>query len=83
MSLYEIDPLICDKCGGSMKIVAFLQDSEEIKQISAALNLPNFHPDFAKATSGQATAGPPQLSRRRPPPPFPKPPQDQFNFNAA
>ena len=44
-----------------MKIVAFIQDQAEMKKITAALHPPNFHPDFAKATSGQATAGPPQL----------------------
>ena len=42
--VYEVDPLVCDKCGGIMKIVAFLQDPAEIKKISAALDLPNFHP---------------------------------------
>ena len=26
--MYEVDPLVCDKCGGSMKIGAFLRDPE-------------------------------------------------------
>ena len=42
--VYEVDPLVCDKCGGTMKIIAFIQDPAEIKTLTAALDLPNFHP---------------------------------------
>jgi len=31
--VYEIDPLQCPKCGGSMKIKAFIHDPEEISRI--------------------------------------------------
>ena len=42
--IYEVDPLVCDKCGGTMKVIAFLQDPAEIKKITTALHLPDFHP---------------------------------------
>ncbi len=42
--IYEVDPLVCEKCGGFMKIVAFIQDQAEIKKITTALHLPDFHP---------------------------------------
>ena len=35
--VFEIDPLICKKCGGEMKIVAFIQDLKEIKRIAENL----------------------------------------------
>ncbi len=42
--VYEVDPLVCDKCGGTMKIIAFLQHPAEINKITSALHLPDFHP---------------------------------------
>ena len=35
--VFEIDPLICPKCAGEMKIVAFVQDLKEIKKIAENL----------------------------------------------
>ena len=31
--VYEIDPLKCPKCGGSMKIKAFITDPEQVRRI--------------------------------------------------
>jgi hypothetical protein len=31
--IYNVDPLVCPKCGDTMKIIAFLQDHQEIKKI--------------------------------------------------
>ena len=31
--IYEVDPLICPKCAGSMKIIAFIEQAEVIKKI--------------------------------------------------
>lgn len=31
--IYEVDPLLCEKCGGQMKIIAFLQQQREIEKI--------------------------------------------------
>lgn len=35
--VYEIDPLVCPKCGSEMKVIAVIQDSDEIKKILAHL----------------------------------------------
>ncbi len=37
--VYEVDPLICPKCNGNMKIVAFLQDPREIEKICDSLGV--------------------------------------------
>ncbi|MFZ3106465.1 MAG: hypothetical protein WA105_03700 [Candidatus Hydromicrobium sp.] len=31
--IYEVDPLICPKCGGLMKIIAFIEYYKVIKKI--------------------------------------------------
>ncbi len=31
--IYEVDPLLCSKCQGPMKIIAFIQDQEVVKKI--------------------------------------------------
>ncbi len=31
--IYEVDPLVCPKCGSEMKILAFIMDTCEIKKI--------------------------------------------------
>ncbi len=35
--VYEIDPLVCPKCGSVMKIIAVIQDPVEIRDILAHL----------------------------------------------
>jgi hypothetical protein len=37
--VYEIDPLICPKCGGVMKIIAFIEEEEVIYKILTHLDL--------------------------------------------
>jgi len=37
--VYEIDPLICPKCGGTMRIVSFIEDHKVIDKIIKHLNL--------------------------------------------
>ena len=32
-AVYEVDPLKCPKCGGTMKIVAFIEESRVIEKI--------------------------------------------------
>lgn len=51
--IYEIDPLECPKCKGTMRIIAFLQDNKEIKKIMKSLSLPDFRtpPPIPKSTS--------------------------------
>jgi len=36
--IYEVDPLLCPKCGSRMKFIAFVQDYVEIKKILKHLN---------------------------------------------
>ncbi len=45
--VYEIDPLVCPKCGGEMKIIAVIQDPIEIRDILAHLvNIGRAPPGF-------------------------------------
>jgi hypothetical protein len=37
--IYEVDPLQCPKCGSEMKIIAFIQDREEIIKILKHMGL--------------------------------------------
>ena len=37
--VYEIDPLICPQCGGTMRIVSFIEDHKVIDKIIKHLNL--------------------------------------------
>ena len=32
--IYEVDPLICIKCQGSMRVIAFIEDEDVIKKKS-------------------------------------------------
>ena len=52
--VYETDPLQCGRCGGRMKIIAFVIEPSEIKKILAHLGLPTDTPKFHPAR------GPPQ-----------------------
>jgi hypothetical protein len=31
--IYEVDPLICPRCGGNMRIIAFIEDYKVVKKI--------------------------------------------------
>lgn len=37
--MYEVDPLVCPKCKGAMKIISFIDQPEVIKQILQHLGL--------------------------------------------
>ena len=48
--VYEVDPLVCPKCGGEMKVIAIIEDPDEIKHILLHLGKngrspPGFDPD--------------------------------------
>ena len=49
--IYEVDPLICPKCGSQMKIKAFITNTSEVARIMANLQIPNFHPPPALLTA--------------------------------
>ena len=36
-NVYEIDPFVCPKCGSEMKVVAVIQETEEIRRILSHL----------------------------------------------
>ena len=38
--IYEVDPLMCPKCHGRMKIIAFIEDEEVIEKILKRKNTP-------------------------------------------
>ncbi len=37
--VYEADPLVCVRCGGAMRIIAFIDQSEVIEKILTHLGL--------------------------------------------
>jgi len=43
--IYEVDPLICPKCGGNMRIIAFIEDYKVIKKILDWLGIYEFKRD--------------------------------------
>jgi len=52
--IYEVLPLLCPACGGSMKVLAFITDPPVLSAILVHLDLPNRPPPLAPAR------GPPQ-----------------------
>jgi hypothetical protein len=52
--VYETDPLLCGHCGGRMKIIAFVMQASEIRQILAHVGLP------VEAPRTHPARGPPQ-----------------------
>ena len=43
--IYEVDPLICPKCGGNMRIIAFIEDYKVIRKILDYLGIYEFKRD--------------------------------------
>ena len=43
--IYEVDPLICPKCGGQMRIIAFVEDYKVIRKILDYLGIYEFERD--------------------------------------
>ena len=43
--IYEVDPLICPKCGGDMRIIAFIEDYKIIRKILDYLGIYEFKRD--------------------------------------
>ena len=37
--VYEVDPLVCSRCQGSMRVIAFIEDEDVIKKILKHLGL--------------------------------------------
>jgi hypothetical protein len=47
--IYEVFPLTCPKCGGEMRIIAFIDDPTEVKKILTHLGEPTAAPILAAA----------------------------------
>ena len=43
--IYEVDPLICPRCGGNMRIIAFIEDYRVVKKILNYLGIDEFKRD--------------------------------------
>ncbi|MCG2790419.1 MAG: hypothetical protein L6305_01555 [Actinomycetia bacterium] len=43
--IYEVDPLICPKCGGQMRIIASIEDYKIVKKILDYLGIYEFKRD--------------------------------------
>ena len=43
--IYEVDPLLCPKCKGSMRIIAFIEDCKVIRKILDYLGIYEFKRD--------------------------------------
>ena len=55
--IYEVDPLICPKCKGEMRIIAFIEDYKVVKKILDWLGIYEFErkrppPKVAEETHG-------------------------------
>ena len=44
--VYEVDPLLCPRCGGTMKVIAVLERPPLVRQILTHLGLPTAAPGF-------------------------------------
>ena len=50
MKVYEVDPFVCTKCGAEMKVIAVIEDPDELRNILRHLvkigrSPPGFDPD--------------------------------------
>ena len=60
--VYEVDPLVCPHCGGTMKIIAVIERLAVIRQILAHLGLPSSAPSLGSPPDpvGGHAADPPR-----------------------
>ena len=42
-AVFEVDPLKCPKCGGTMKIISFIEEGEAIPKVRNAQNFLMHH----------------------------------------
>jgi len=50
--IYHVDPLLCPKCSGSMRIISFIEDEEIIKKILKHLDLWDVRPKPPPSANG-------------------------------
>jgi hypothetical protein len=59
--IYEVDPLVCERCGGQMKIIAFLHQPKEIEKLCDNLGYPRYRappPFVGRPASAERTVAP-------------------------
>lgn len=55
--IYEAFPLLCPKCGGEMRIIAFITEAVAVRDILAHLGEPTAPPRMAPARGSAAVGG--------------------------
>jgi hypothetical protein len=40
--IFEVDPLMCPKCGSALKIKSFIVDAHETRRVLKAINIPEY-----------------------------------------
>ena len=74
--VYEADPLVCQRCGGGMRIIAFIDQPDVIEKILTHLHLVRYYGWFSNVNRGKrnkaqepAQQGSPEGTVQIPPPP--------------
>jgi len=65
--IYEVDPLICLKCSGAMRVIAFIEDPDVIKKILKHLDLWNVKPKPRSLANAPPSMSFPYTTSRRVP----------------
>lgn len=58
--VFEMDALLCPRCGGRMRVLAAITEADVARRILACLNLPTRAPPLARSGPGGRTRGWPQ-----------------------
>ena len=79
--IYDVFPLLCPSCGGSMRIIAFVTDPAPVRSILSHLDLPSRPPPLTPARAPpQTVLGFDQSSGFDPTDPEPTP---EFEFDQS
>lgn len=64
--VYEVDPLLCERCGAAMKIIAFIHDPRGIEAIAKNLGYPSWRapPAFGSSSREAWTDCSPEFDQR-------------------
>jgi len=56
VEVYEVDPLLCPRCGGTRKVVAGIERPAVVRQILDHLGLPTAAPSLRAPPDGRVAA---------------------------
>jgi len=59
VEVYEVDPFLCPRCGGTMEVVAGIERPAVVRQILDHLGLPPQHPASEPRPTSPTAAWPP------------------------